>query len=235
MKRVQHAIAGRQREFAALPFSRRLEEEGTIEDVAAFAPGLTFFVLAFQDVLRLNENRVVDPAIRRIVRKHRFEERGHEAWFLHDIAELRIERDVRWIFGAHHEATRDASYAIIGEVLAARDDRVRLTLLLILEATSEVFSSRIGRYLEKVGQENALYYFARTHHDREMGHELFAGDVKREILSIELPTHVLKEALGLVERVFDALTEVFAELEARVVRSRMGQASLPPPRPADTR
>ena len=232
MKRVQDLIAARQREFAALPFARRLEEEGTIEDVAAFAPGLTFFVLAFQDVLRLNESRVSDPAIRRIVRRHRFEERGHEAWFLHDIAELRIERDVRWIFGAHHEATRDASYAIISEVLAARDDRVRLTLLLILEATSEVFSSRIGRYLARADHENPLYYFARTHHDREMGHELFAGDAKREILSFELPPDVLKEAQGLVDRVFDAMTEVFSELEARVVRSRMGLASSRP-RPGD--
>ncbi len=232
MKRVQDAIVVRQREFAVLPFSRRLEQEGTIEDVAAFAPGLTFFVLAFQDVLRLNENRVSDRDIRRIIRRHRFEERGHEAWFLHDIAELRIERDIRWIFGPHHEATRDASYSIVGEVLAARDDRVRLTLLLILEATSEIFASRIGRYLEQTGHKNPLYYFARAHSDREMGHELFGGEAKREILSIELPPDVTKDALGLVDRVFDAMTEVFAELEARVVRARMGQASLPP-RPAN--
>jgi hypothetical protein len=234
MKRVQDAIAARQREFAALPFSKRLEVEGTIEDVAAFAPGLTFFVLAFQDVLRLNESRVADPDIRRIVRKHRFEERGHEAWFLHDIAELRIERDIRWVFGPHHEATRDASYAIIGEVLAARDDRVRLTLLLILEATSEIFASRIAKYLGQTGHKNPLYYFARTHHDREMSHEMFGGEAKREILSIELAPDVLKDALGLVERVFDAMTEVFAELEARVARARMGQASLPPRSPQPT-
>jgi hypothetical protein len=227
MKRVQDAIAARQRQFAALPFSRRLEEEGSIEDVAAFAPGLTFFVLAFQDVLRLNESRVTNPALRRIVRRHRFEERGHEAWFLHDISQLRIERDIRWVFGQHHETTRDASYAIIGEVLAARDDRVRLTLLLILEATSEIFASRISRYLEHAKFKHPLYYFSRLHSEREMDHEISGGGWQQEILAIELPADVLSEALELVDRVFDAMTEVFAELEARVLRARMGQASVP--------
>jgi hypothetical protein len=227
MKRVQEAIGARQRQFAALPFSRRLDEGGTIEDVTAFAPGLTFFVLAFQDVLRLNESRVIHPALRRIVRRHRFEERGHEAWFLHDIAQLRIERDIRWVFGQHHETTRDASYAIIGEVLAARDDRVRLTLLLILEATSEIFASRIGRYVEQTNYRHPLYYFSRTHSEREESHEIFEGGWKQEILAIELPSEVLTDALGLVDRVFDAMTEVFVELEARVLRARMGQASVP--------
>ncbi len=230
MKNVQAAIAARQRQFAELPFSKRLLEKGTIEDVAAFAPGLTFFVLAFQDVLRLNESRVVDPAIRAFVRKHRFEERGHEVWFLHDVSQLHIERDIRWIFSSHHEATRDASYAIVSEVLAAHDDRVRLTLLLVLEATSEVFASRIGDYLAQANYEGPLYYFSRTHHDREMSHGIFDEGVEQALLSADLPESVLTEALGLVERVFDAITEVFADLEARVIRARMGQASILPPR-----
>lgn len=230
MKRVQAAIVARQRQFAELPFSKRLMGSGTIEDVAAFAPGLTFFVLAFQDVLRLNESRVVDPAIRAFVRKHRFEERGHEVWFLHDVSQLHIERDIRWVFSSHHEATRDASYAIVSEVLAAHDDHVRLTLLLVLEATSAVFASRIGDYLAQANYQGPLYYFSRIHHDREMSHELFDDGAESEVLSTELSDPVLDEALGLVDRVFDAITEVFADLEARVIRARMGQASILPPR-----
>lgn len=230
MNRVHAAIAARKRQFAELPFSKRLQEKGTIEDVAAFAPGLTFFVLAFQDVLRLNESRVTDPAIRSFVRRHRFEERGHETWFLHDVSKLHIERDIRWIFSSHHEATRDASYAIVSEVLTARDDRVRLTLLLVLEATSDVFASRIGEFLGQASYEGPLYYFSRTHHDREMSHEMFDDEGKQDVLDMDLPEPVLSEALGLVDRVFDAITEVFAELEARVVRARVGQASILPPR-----
>lgn len=230
MQRVHAAIEERKHQFAELPFSKRLLEKGSIEDVAAFAPGLTFFVLAFHDVLRLNESRVHDPAIRAFVRKHRFEERGHETWFLHDVSRLRIERDLRWVFGSHHETTRDASYAIVSEALTARDDRVRLTLLLVLEATSDVFASRIGDYLAQASYDGPLYYFSRTHHDREMGHELFMDEAQRDLLSIELPEPVLSDALGLVDRVFDAITEVFADLEARVLRARLGQASILPPR-----
>ncbi len=228
MKSVQDEILRQQQRFAQQPFFRRLEQEGPMEHALAFVPGLTFFVMAFQDMLRINEVRVSDPALLRIARHHRLEDQGHEQWFLRDMAKLGTERDIRWLFGPEHAATRDASYALLSEVIRANDDRLRIVLLLVLEATGEVFFSRIPGYIERAGYRGAaqLEYFSRSHHETEKNHILFEREMHASLIAVELPSEIRTDALALVERSFTAMRSMVDELEARIVRQDRGARRL---------
>jgi hypothetical protein len=54
MKVVLEYIARRQEVFANHPFFEDLKQDRPVEQILAFAPRLAFWVMTFQDVLRLN-------------------------------------------------------------------------------------------------------------------------------------------------------------------------------------
>src|SRR4029079_13090631 len=140
MKLVEAHVAKRQAEFSKQDFLADERLGGGVGGVLSFAPDLTFWVMAFQDILRLNASLTRDPQMRKIVRHHRAEDAGHERWFLDDLAAMQIPApDVRWLFGDRHAPTRDAAYALVTEVYRATDDRLRLVLVKTLESAGHVF------------------------------------------------------------------------------------------------
>src|SRR5262249_45713338 len=76
---VEH-IARRESEFTEHPFIGLLNHPDQIENVGTMVRGLTFFVMAFQDVLRLTARLVSDPRLTKIARTHYAEDSGHEQW-----------------------------------------------------------------------------------------------------------------------------------------------------------
>lgn len=84
MKTVQAYIDSKQHEFMNHPFFNILEELNSIEEISYFVPELTFWAMTFQDILRINEERVTDPYLKKVARHHRLEDAGHEKWFLSD-------------------------------------------------------------------------------------------------------------------------------------------------------
>ena len=230
MKEVKRHLAERQREFVNHPFFGRLEGNTQFESEMGFAPGLTFWVFAFQDILRLNESRVTDPAMRKIARHHRAEDRGHEAWFLEDLAELDpTPRDIRWLFGRHHAQTRDAAYQLVSEVFRASDDRVRIALVLCLESAGHVFFERIADYVHRHGATDRLRYFSSSHLAVEKEHELFEAELMKA-LDVDLPLAIRAESIAMVDRCYEAFHQLFTGLEARLVRRASGTFSVPPGR-----
>ncbi len=218
MKRVQEEIHQRAVVFERQPFFQRLELTETIEHARAFAPGLTFFVMAFQDMLRLNERNVTDPKLRAIAHHHRMEDMGHDSWFLHDMAALGTERDVRWLFGPEHETTRDTAYQLVAEAFRADDDHVRIVLPLVLEATGGVFFSRVPGYLERAGCTLPVKYFSRRHEQVERAHSMFEAELMGTLHAIELTPVQREAASALVDRAFAAMTRMVTDLEARMAR-----------------
>jgi hypothetical protein len=120
MKLVLDAIEAMTREFAKLEYFRLLEGPSQRSDVETMAQGLSFFVLSFQDMLRINAEKVRDPAYAHIVAAQRAGDAGHDHWFLNDLRRLGIEPNVRWLFGRSHERTRDTAYEVISDDLASK-------------------------------------------------------------------------------------------------------------------
>jgi hypothetical protein len=226
MQSVRLHLEDKQAQLAAHPFFTRLEQGRGKHQELVFASGLTFWVFVFQDVLRLNESRVQDPALAKVARHHRAEDRGHERWFLQDVELLDpTPRDVPWLFGAKHAQTRDAAYALMSEVFRATDDRVRVALLLTLESAGHVFFERVAAYVHDGGMTDQLRYFSHHHLEVEKDHALFDEEMKAT-LEIELPAGAQAEALAMVDRAYQAFTQLFDGLEARLAKHSSGTYSI---------
>jgi hypothetical protein len=203
----------KQRELEQHPFFGQFDGDASFAKVMRFAPKLTFWAMAFQDVLRLNESLVADPVFKRIASHHRDEDAHHDQWFLHDIKKLGGPTlDVDTLFGQSCAATRDASYALISEVMSARDDRVRLALVLALEAAGHVFFGRVTRFVDQKGQTERLRYFSLHHFRIEQNHDLFADATEQELASIVLPPAIREEAKAAIDRVFATFGRMFVGL-----------------------
>lgn len=226
MKLVRQHIVERQSQFGEIKFFEELTRYESTDGAMAFVRGLTFFVMAFQDILRLNEERVQDRELRIIARHHRLEDKGHDIWFLHDLCEVDGSLpDVGEIFSSAHTVTRDTAYRLIGEVFRATDDRANIALLLVLESTGHVFFNRVVEFLERVGYDREMYYFGRQHLNIELSHELFEKRMDAVIDAIQLTDEERDNVLKAVDNAFDAMTGMLENLTEQV-RFR---STMPPP------
>ena len=223
MRQIQEHIARRKADFAKLPFFVHLEGPATRQEVEAFVPGLTFFVFAFQDILRLNADRVQDPVLKRIAAQHRDEDRHHELWFLNDLEVLGREPRIGWVFGSEHRVTRDASFTLISEVYHSHEDRVRIALPLALEATGDVFFSRVDSFLDRARIKGNLMYFSRGHHEVELAHEMFEDQQQSLLSDISLTASERTRCLDMVNRIFGSMEVLAAELYRRVSSAQAAQ------------
>jgi hypothetical protein len=258
MKLVEAHVAKKQAEFANHAFFSEQRMGSGLWGALSFAPDLTFWVMAFQDILRLNASLTRDPKMRKIVRHHRAEDAGHERWFLDDLAAMQISApDVRWLFGDRHSPTRDAAYALVSEVYRTTDDRLRLVLVKTLESAGHVFFGRVAAFVDRVGLTKVLKYFSFSHLEVEKNHQVFEDEISRIVSGIRLEPKVRTEAKRLVDRcyvafstMFDAMCEaeaqrttgisVAAQLAGPPAPSRTPQVGIPvadlaPPRPLRAR
>jgi hypothetical protein len=214
MADVEAVIEQRRLQLSTAPFLQSLERSSSIDDVRRFVPQLYFYVFAFQDVLRLTAETIADPSLRAIAVTHRDEDAGHEHWFAHDVEALDCRRDVAWVFGREHQATRDIAYGLVTEVLRPDDDRVRLVVPLCLEAAGSLFFGRVIGLLDRAGFDKPLRYFARHHQQVEADHRIFTdGTTSGELHAIAFDEHAFPRALASVHRCFDLLTRFAAQLE----------------------
>jgi hypothetical protein len=198
------------------PFFGLLDGSAGPAQVQSLVPALTFFVFAFQDMLRLNEEQMVDPVLKAIARKHRAEDAGHQNWFLHDARCLGVEPDVEWTFSQHQRATRDTPYQLIAEVFRATDDRVRVVIPMVLEAAGHPFFSRVFRFFERAGVGANLKYFALSHWQVEEGHEMLQDAQSAYLRELPLPAELRSECLQMIERMFAAMATMVSDLHVRM-------------------
>src|SRR4051795_12458058 len=221
MKFVEAHVAKKQAEFANHAFFSEQRAGSGLWGALSFAPDLTFWVMAFQDVLRLNAALTRDPKMRKIVRHHRAEDAGHERWFLEDLAAMQIPApDVRWLFGERHTPTRDAAYALVSEVYRTTDDRLRLVLVKTLESAGHVCFGRVAAFVERVGLTKVLKYFSFSHLEVEKNHQVFEDEISRIVSGMRLEPKVRTEAKRLVDRCYVAFGTMFdAMCEAEAHRA----------------
>jgi DMATS type aromatic prenyltransferase len=216
---VMAHVAKREAELTSHPFIDLLRRPASVFDVATFVRGMTFFVMSFQDVLRLTAREVRDPRLTKIAATHFAEDAGHEQWFLHDLEKFGIDVSLGYAFSRDHEVARDLGYALVAEVLQAKDDVDRLAVVLALEGAGHAFFDTAISFFEKRNLAEGLRYFARRHQQVESNHEIFGGDVHQSLSQIELTSGKLAEALATVDRVFDKINELPNDLFERVTRA----------------
>jgi hypothetical protein len=217
MKTIQSYIDSKQQEFMNHPFFDILTQLNSLEEISYFVPELTFWAMTFQDILRLNEERVTDPYLKKVARHHRLEDAGHEKWFLHDKKFLGkvsdnkscAKDDVAWLYSKDSQLTRDAAYAIMSEIYKADDEIINIALLLTLESSGHVFFEKVVKQVKKTGADNKLQYFSSSHLEVEMAHALFENEMERKLSEWPIPVTVRREALKMIDRCYDAFNKMF--------------------------
>jgi DMATS type aromatic prenyltransferase len=213
---VEELIASSAAVLRAHPLLKRLEGAGTAEQMQVLAPRFTFYVLCFQDMLRLGSALTKDPVLKELAVTHEAEDHGHEQWFLYDLEALGVKQNLAWTFSPEHAVTRDISYRIMSEIFGATHDATRLGVLLALEGIGAEFFGRVIGYLERLGRAQGLRYFARSHQLVEQSHEVFEGDAQSRLAAIEVPSAVMPEVVRAVTRTFEAMARLGDDIDARM-------------------
>lgn len=217
MKTIQAYIDSKQQEFMNHPFFETLNKLDSLEEISYFVPELTFWAMTFQDILRINEERVKDPYLKKIARHHRLEDAGHEKWFLHDkkyMGGLSSNKscnrdDVAWLFSKESQLTRDAAYSILSEVYKADDEILNIILLLTLESSGHVFFEKVVKQVKKAGEDQNLKYFSSSHLEVELAHAIFEEEMEKNLFDRKVPVNVRREALKLIDRCYGAFNKMF--------------------------
>lgn len=217
MKTLQSYIDSKQHEFMNHPFFEVLEQLDTLEEISYFVPELTFWAMTFQDILRINEDRVTDPYLKKVARHHRLEDAGHERWFLHDKKYMGAlcqdkscnQDDVESLYSKETRLTRDAAYSILSEVYRIDDEMLNIALLLTLESSGHVFFEKVVKQVKKIGEDSNLKYFSSSHLEVEMAHAVFEGEMERKLNERHIPVETRREALKMIDRCYDAFNKMF--------------------------
>jgi hypothetical protein len=223
MAHVQALIDDRRLAFARHDFFRLLDGQGSIDQVKRIIPRMAFFVMTFQDVLRLAFERTKGDELRQMTLSHHLEDRGHDLWYLSDVQELGLSLDIAWMYSNEHQLTRDVAYGQIAEVMSAESDSTRLAVTLALEATGAEFFGRVIGFLERVQCGVSLNYFARRHQQIEASHEVFEDESQRRLAQIAVTPEAAREVERAVERTFAGMSELASDLAGHL-RADYGRA-----------
>lgn len=214
MKKLNEYIEKKQEDFTRHPFFARLQSCDSIDQLMQFSPHVMFWVMTFQDLLRLNEERIKDPYLHRIARHHRLEDSGHDMWFQHDLTVLyknSEQYNVTWLF---HEdpCTRDAAYTHIADVMTLEDEHLRVAFLLALESSGHIMFDRISKAVDKFGYSSQLKYFADSHLQVEKAHAVFEEEMERKLFAHELTPEQRYRGRAMIERMYTAYNTMFTAL-----------------------
>jgi hypothetical protein len=212
MGQVQDLIHARGRVLSRHAFIQRLEGAASYSEFVSILPRLGFFVLAFQDMLRLSRAGCTDPELLVHVQGLERGDRGHDEWYLEDVGSLGINLDARNLFSAEYQVTRETTYELMSMVLHAPDDYCRLTLLLSLEETAHEFFERVSKYAKRAGVTAALRFFGGEHLIAEESHEVFEEGAQKLLKEMVIPVAARGAVKGTVEHTFHAMTRLADDL-----------------------
>jgi hypothetical protein len=231
MKTLQAYIDLKQSEFMNHPFFSILEELNSLEEISYFVPELTFWAMTFQDILRINEERVKDPYLKKVARHHRLEDAGHEKWFLSDkkymtqsSSDPSCDHDnVAWLYSKDSQLIRDAAYSIMAEIYKLDEEILNVALLLTLESSGHVFFEKVVKQVKKTGEDKNLKYFSSSHLEVELAHALFEEEMERKVFERRLSIKTRREGLKMIDRCYEAFSKMFDGL-ILACNKRLGQA-----------
>jgi hypothetical protein len=209
---AQRAIRSHQAELAEHRLFSYLEQQGSFEDILAIAPRVTFFVMCFQDIIRLVPRLTTDPMLRKLGHTHEREDKGHDHWFLDDLEQFGVSSDLKLLFSDERAAIRDIVYEQIADVVRSRSDWARFGVVLALEAAGTEFFGKIIAVLERAGRARGLKYFARSHQRVEQSHEVLQDTWESRLTSLAIPREALTEVFAVIEHTFATMGRLATDL-----------------------
>lgn len=203
MKRFTQARDDEQRRFAEHPVFARMAAEPIEVLLPALAYTTGFWAMGFQDLIRIVDETVEDPELRKYAHSHRVEDTGHQLWLIDDLKQYGHGPTSRVFsfFEAGNFAARLHTYRIVAEALRLRDDRLRVGLLLAVESAGHVFFAWMGRLIAERGIDKELKYFGGHHIAVEKAHTVFEHTSEVQLAEIALEDDVAEEGVAMLQRV----------------------------------
>jgi len=221
MRMFKNAIQLHQTEISNHALFELIESSRSAETIARVARAISWWPMVFQDVLRLNLDRVEGSDIAHAARCHRDEDAGHDQWFLEDLRIFDVEAPgLEELFGPQFQPIRDACYSLLAEVHGAQSAAQRIALLLTLESTGHIFFEKVADAVDRVCPQLPLRYFGRFHLTVEKDHDLFADSTKQALDEIVLPETDRVECQEMLTRVYGVFGDMFSYLAESARESR---------------
>jgi hypothetical protein len=214
MKTFKQLLAIHQAELSNHVLFELIDSAKSSEPLARMARALSWWPMVFQDMLRINFERVAGSELARAAKCHRDEDAGHEKWFLEDLRAFDVDvPGLEELFSPSFQPIRDACYALLAEVHAASTAAQRVALLLTLESTGHIFFEKVADATQRVCPELPLRYFAHFHLGVEKNHNLFADATHEEIEQLDLSAAERAGCNEMLTRVYQAFGGMFSYLE----------------------
>jgi len=183
-----------------------------IGEILEHTIGFGFWIMTFQDVLRLNTERFSDEKLKSIAETHMQEDSGHDLWYLSDLTMMGLNiPTISTIYDKQYESARDASYLLLNEVLNATSDFERLILIEAIESTSDVFFSYTSEYIDKKDLNLPLRFFSKHHFNVEQAHDCKEFEYIFEATKLNREEN--DSMILLVDRVYDAFDILYTGID----------------------
>lgn len=220
MRQVLQLIHEREQEFAELPFFQFLKDTAIdpYQRVVWF-PCLAHFAMSFKD---LNNDVLRDESsssgIQLMLNQHALEDGSHWKWYLNDLKTLGIDQEMRFtdflkfMWGDETLKTRQLSNNLVAMCRYQTDPMLRLVVVEAIEATGTPALSTMALVSEELRAltHKRYFYFSGHHVKVETGHiqsGMAHEDTEAFLLNITLTEDQKRQAVQLVEQVFDSFTE----------------------------
>jgi DMATS type aromatic prenyltransferase len=210
---VLELIDTERRKLEQHPFLAALcSQVGTPDEVRRISRRVAFFVMCFQDVLRLAHSMTSDPRLKTMAKRHEAEDHGHDRWYLQDLESLGVHVTLDELFSREGQAMRDIAYTQVSDVLRSHSDLSRLAVVLSLEAAGAEFFQAMIEYIERQRTISSLSYFARRHQRVEESHDILGQEAQEDLSTLLMSDEERPEVEAVVCRTFQTMTRLADDL-----------------------
>jgi hypothetical protein len=236
MKQVFEHIKQRSAEFDRRPlFSYLRDTSIPAEERLRFVPCVAHFVMTFADLYHffLTENPPKDR-YQELVNTHLSEEGSHWKWFLADLANLGLDKQMRFtdvlrfIWSDSTIETRRLAYETC-KLSAGMNSLQKLVMVQAIEATGRVgleAAVPAGNAAAE-SMKRSLVYFGGHHLDTERQHTIEETDVQTSLENIQVTEEELADLRSIVDRVFQNFTR-FVDEAFTVAKTRKNPLDVAP-------
>jgi len=212
MKEVLAYIEKKQQEYAKSEFFEFLQDKSIPpRQRLAFAPCFTPFVMGFGELNRyIWRDETTNDPIQAIINQHTYEDDGHWIWFLEDLEKLGLDKSlnftdtIRFIWSKEIQASRQTFYEIY-RCTYKTTPILKLVAIEAIEAIADIFLSTTAQVAEELelASDIEYKYFGMHHFSIDSNHSMDSFETVESISNIKLDKDVEKEALELVNQMFD--------------------------------